>query len=230
MITPPPPHTHQRYTDTDVHKLGQVWHRLVHELNNMPTVFYGPPLGPSPLKDWLNTATITYSALRKVCVCVAYTLITIVVNLITLEHAQALLGGGGAQEWPDNLHLLSLKANEYEDSLTLRLEHLYESGEDPLLSKPIPVDLSSLFVSPAAVAAQRRSLSTVWEYEQMGSTRWQWRTSEPRSPQPQQQQPSATATGGSEQEAHRQQKAGRRTVLMLQAKEIQTYTIKFQHP
>nr|XP_003461910.1 epididymis-specific alpha-mannosidase [Cavia porcellus] len=57
----------------------------------------------------------------------------------------------------------------------LRLHHLYEAGEDPVLSQPVTVNLEAVLRGLGAVAAvQERSLTGTWDVHTM--QRWSWRT------------------------------------------------------
>ncbi len=49
------------------------------------------------------------------------------------------------KDLPPNVHLLSLVAQEGAAATVLRLQHVYELGEDPQLSQPVAVDLAALF-------------------------------------------------------------------------------------
>ncbi len=139
------------------------------------------------------------------------------------HHISSFFFGGGEQEWPDNLYLLSLKASEHEDGVTLRLEHLFEKDEDPLLSKPIPVELSSLFVTPVSMA-ERRSLSTVWVYDQMD--RWEWRTAD-RSGEDDDGDDASERGGPMVRRAAKEQAHISSETVLLHPKEIQTFAINF---
>eukprot|EP00071_Canis_lupus_P039181 XP_022272738.1 epididymis-specific alpha-mannosidase isoform X7 [Canis lupus familiaris] len=60
----------------------------------------------------------------------------------------------------------------------LRLHHLYEEGEDPVLSQPVRVNLQAVLQGLGSVGAvEERSLTGTWD----GNTlhRWSWRTQEP---------------------------------------------------
>ncbi|KAM4854437.1 epididymis-specific alpha-mannosidase [Thomomys bottae] len=57
----------------------------------------------------------------------------------------------------------------------LRLHHLYEVGEDPVLSQPVTVNLKAVLGGLGAVAAvEERSLSGTWDVHAL--RRWNWRT------------------------------------------------------
>jgi len=82
---------------------------------------------------------------------------------------------------PENIHLLTLRkviqTDEQDDPkdifVLLRLEHLYQVGEDPVLSMPATVDLATLFEAPFSIAWARETLlgGNVWADE---TTRLLW--------------------------------------------------------
>ncbi|KAM6150178.1 epididymis-specific alpha-mannosidase isoform 2-T2 [Erethizon dorsatum] len=79
------------------------------------------------------------------------------------EHAQALRTSHQGQAQAD-LH-----------RVLLRLHHLYEAGEDPVLSQPVTVNLEAVLrgLGPV-VAVEERSLTGTWDVHTM--RRWSWRT------------------------------------------------------
>ncbi|XP_039921041.1 epididymis-specific alpha-mannosidase [Hirundo rustica] len=59
----------------------------------------------------------------------------------------------------------------------LRIRHLYEVGEDPVLSKPVIVDLKSLLKGLGSVmAVEERSLTGTWDVNTL--ERWKWKTAQ----------------------------------------------------
>ncbi|XP_063257656.1 epididymis-specific alpha-mannosidase isoform X2 [Prinia subflava] len=59
----------------------------------------------------------------------------------------------------------------------LRIRHLYEVGEDPVLSQPVTVDLQSLLKGLGSVTAvEERSLTGTWDVNTL--ERWKWRTAQ----------------------------------------------------
>ncbi|XP_069877906.1 epididymis-specific alpha-mannosidase-like isoform X1 [Dipodomys merriami] len=57
----------------------------------------------------------------------------------------------------------------------LRLHHLYEMGEDPVLSQPVTLNLKAVLEGLGAVAAvEERSLTGTWDVHAL--RRWTWRT------------------------------------------------------
>lgn len=76
---------------------------------------------------------------------------------------------------PPNVHLLSLL--QYNDTanntLMLRLVHIFEKGEDPVWSLPAQLDLAKLFSSVSVTAADERSLTGVLPVSAV-KNRWKW--------------------------------------------------------
>ncbi|NXR35278.1 MA2B2 mannosidase, partial [Zosterops hypoxanthus] len=59
----------------------------------------------------------------------------------------------------------------------LRIRHLYEVGEDPVLSQPVMVDLQSLLKGLGSVmAVEERSLTGTWDVNTL--QRWKWKTAQ----------------------------------------------------
>ncbi|NWT55475.1 MA2B2 mannosidase, partial [Erythrocercus mccallii] len=59
----------------------------------------------------------------------------------------------------------------------LRIRHLYEVGEDPVLSQPVMVDLKSLLKGLGSVmAVEERSLTGTWDVNTL--KRWKWKTAQ----------------------------------------------------
>nr|XP_054488743.1 epididymis-specific alpha-mannosidase [Agelaius phoeniceus] len=59
----------------------------------------------------------------------------------------------------------------------LRIRHLYEVGEDPVLSQPVIVDLKSLLQGVGSVVAvEERSLTGTWDVNTL--ERWKWKTAQ----------------------------------------------------
>ncbi|XP_023555526.1 epididymis-specific alpha-mannosidase isoform X2 [Octodon degus] len=79
------------------------------------------------------------------------------------EHMRALRTGHRGQAQADVRRVL------------LRLHHLHEVGEDPVLSQPVTVHLEAALRGLGAVAAvEERSLTGTWDAHTM--QRWSWRT------------------------------------------------------
>ncbi|NWR47673.1 MA2B2 mannosidase, partial [Regulus satrapa] len=59
----------------------------------------------------------------------------------------------------------------------LRISHLYETGEDPVLFQPVMVDLKSLLKGLGSVTAvEERSLTGTWDVNTL--ERWKWKTAQ----------------------------------------------------
>uniref|UniRef100_A0A8C5LU17 Alpha-mannosidase n=1 Tax=Leptobrachium leishanense TaxID=445787 RepID=A0A8C5LU17_9ANUR len=81
------------------------------------------------------------------------------------QHVQNIRKGGKAVTDPDFHRML------------LRIQHLYESGEDPILSKPVSVNIQSLLKSLGnVVLVEERSLTGTWDLNTM--KRWKWKSSQ----------------------------------------------------
>nr|KAF6392792.1 mannosidase alpha class 2B member 2 [Pipistrellus kuhlii] len=88
----------------------------------------------------------------------------------------------------------------------LRLHHLYETGEDPVLSQPVTVNLKSVLRGLGSlVAVEERSLTGTWSADSL--RRWSWRTRTPGGARP---------------------RASRGPVVTIGPKEIRTFFAHFQ--
>uniref|UniRef100_A0A914C2F7 alpha-mannosidase n=1 Tax=Acrobeloides nanus TaxID=290746 RepID=A0A914C2F7_9BILA len=66
-------------------------------------------------------------------------------NPINVEISTVFTNYAGLQQaLPSNIHLLTLKQVD-SSNILLRLEHIYQSMEDPTLSQPVSINLASLF-------------------------------------------------------------------------------------
>jgi len=85
-----------------------------------------------------------------------------------------------AADLPVNIHLFSLTPLQNETdgstSIILRLQHLYELGEDQTLSQPVTINLSQIFsVSPYVISSLvERTL--VYSIDKSALQRWNWPT------------------------------------------------------
>ncbi|XP_071600090.1 epididymis-specific alpha-mannosidase isoform X2 [Heliangelus exortis] len=92
----------------------------------------------------------------------------------------------------------------------LRIRHLYEAGEDPVLSQPVVVNLKSLLKGLGSVVlVQERSLTGTWDVNTL--KRWKWKTA---------QYPSKGFSNNTE--------ASENYVVTVHPKEIRTFFVYFQ--
>ncbi|KAL0970464.1 hypothetical protein UPYG_G00242320 [Umbra pygmaea] len=102
---------------------------------------------------------------------------------------------------PENLHLLTLSVPGWAyssnhtlhvhnmgtrdtgttepnyDRILLRITHLYEEGEDPVLSQPTTVNIQEVLRGVGEVrTVEERSLTGTWDISDLG--RWKWKTAE----------------------------------------------------
>ncbi|KAG8444724.1 hypothetical protein GDO86_009769, partial [Hymenochirus boettgeri] len=98
---------------------------------------------------------------------------------------------------PDNIHLQILSipgwfySSDYTESfqdagkahdtvadfhrVLLRLQHLYETEEDPILSKPVTVNVQSLLKGMGTLTfMEERSLTGTWDLQAL--KRWEWKS------------------------------------------------------
>ncbi|XP_010022635.1 PREDICTED: epididymis-specific alpha-mannosidase-like, partial [Nestor notabilis] len=77
-----------------------------------------------------------------------------------------------------SIHMGRQKQGDADFSrVLLRIRHLYEVGEDPLLSQPVVVDLKSLLKGLGSVTVvEERSLTGTWDVNTL--KRWKWKTTQ----------------------------------------------------
>ncbi|XP_060273671.1 epididymis-specific alpha-mannosidase-like [Ovis aries] len=94
----------------------------------------------------------------------------------------------------------------------LRLQHLYEVDQDPVLSRPVTVNLWSVLRGlGSVVSVEERSLTETWDVSEM--YRWTWSTGDPHRHRGNSSRPSPPP-GGPE--------------VTIYPKEIWTFFIHFQ--
>jgi alpha-mannosidase len=90
------------------------------------------------------------------------------------------------EELPPNVKLQTLTSNYQEihnGRLLFRLAHLYSVGEHPILSKPVTVDLSTLFGSGySIVEAEEVSASAGRNRQAMEDAKYAWKTEDEHCP------------------------------------------------
>ncbi|XP_074948018.1 epididymis-specific alpha-mannosidase isoform X5 [Phalacrocorax aristotelis] len=92
----------------------------------------------------------------------------------------------------------------------LRIKHLYEVGEDPVLSQPVMVNLKSLLKGLGSVmAVEERSLTGTWDVNTL--KRWKWKTA---------QYPSKRFSNSTE--------TSENGIVTVHPKEIRTFFVYFQ--
>ncbi|XP_003496665.1 epididymis-specific alpha-mannosidase [Cricetulus griseus] len=96
----------------------------------------------------------------------------------------------------------------------LRLHHLYEGGEDPVLSQPVTVDLKvTLQGLGSVVAVEERSLTGTWDKQML--QRWHWKTRKTRTDHLRGKPTSPPESPGG-------------SIITVHPKEIRTFFIHFQ--
>ncbi|KAM6132918.1 epididymis-specific alpha-mannosidase [Pterocles gutturalis] len=94
--------------------------------------------------------------------------------------------------------------------ILLRIRHLYEVGEDPVLSQPVMVNLKSLLKGLGSVMlVEERSLTGTWDINSL--KRWKWKTA---------QYPSKRFSNSTE--------TSENCIVTVHPKEIRTFFVYFQ--
>ncbi|XP_077083869.1 epididymis-specific alpha-mannosidase-like [Siphateles boraxobius] len=96
-------------------------------------------------------------------------------------HMQTLSVPGWNYSPDHTQHLHNLSAGGERkidfDRILLRITHLYEVGEDPVLSQPITINLKAVMRGMGEVTdVQERSLTGTWDISDL--QRWSWKTNE----------------------------------------------------
>ncbi|XP_010852848.1 PREDICTED: epididymis-specific alpha-mannosidase-like [Bison bison bison] len=138
------------------------------------------------------------------------------VTLPPSVHLQILSIPGWKYSSNHTEHLQTLqKGHEAKADLRrvlLRLQHLYEVDQDPVLSRPVTVNLQSVLRGlGSVVSVEERSLTGTWDVSEM--RRWTWSTRDPHGHRGNSSRPSPPP-GGPE--------------VTIYPKEIRTFFIHFQ--
>ena len=118
-----------------------------------------------------------------------------------------------SQSFPPNVHLLSLLQynNTLNDTLLLRLVHIFEKGEDPVLSLPVTLDLDKYLSFASIVEMEERSLTATLPISAV-KNRWTWSTTQQQEDSRPKSMPSSPSKEGSQ-------------VVTLNPAEIKTFFI-----
>ncbi|KFU93748.1 Epididymis-specific alpha-mannosidase, partial [Chaetura pelagica] len=114
-------------------------------------------------------------------------------------------------EQVNNVHLGKQKQGEADFSrVLLRIRHLYEVGEDPVLSQPVMLNLKSLLRGLGSLMlVEERSLTGTWDVNTL--KRWKWKTA---------QYPSKEFSNSTE--------TSKNYIVTVHPKEIRTFFVYFQ--
>ncbi|NXO00359.1 MA2B2 mannosidase, partial [Rhinopomastus cyanomelas] len=137
-------------------------------LEHRPVVLFGALSGDKPkLPSQLQQNSVHGSS------------VTLPPNL----HLQSLSIPGWRYSSNHSKHIHSIHMGEQKEGdadfsrVLLRIRHLYEAGEDPVLSQPVIVNLKSLLRGlGSVVAVEERSLTGTWDINTL--KRWQWKTAQ----------------------------------------------------
>uniref|UniRef100_A0AC11BC58 Uncharacterized protein n=1 Tax=Ovis aries TaxID=9940 RepID=A0AC11BC58_SHEEP len=140
------------------------------------------------------------------------------VTLPSSVHLQILSIPGWKYSSNHTEHLRTLQKDRKHEAkadlrrVLLRLQHLYEVDQDPVLSQPVTVNLRSVLGGlGSVVSVEERSLTGTWDMKMM--SRWTWSTRDPHHHRGNSSRPSPPP-GGPE--------------VTIYPKEIQTFFIHFQ--
>lgn len=98
-------------------------------------------------------------------------------NFPTYAQYAALQNIGLAKALPPNVHILTLEPWK-EDSLLLRLEHIFEIDETENLSKPVTVDIQDLFTTFTIVSVKETTLGGNQWFKDMNRLKWNAETND----------------------------------------------------
>ncbi|XP_057560639.1 epididymis-specific alpha-mannosidase [Hippopotamus amphibius kiboko] len=109
----------------------------------------------------------------------------------------------------------------------LRLHHLYEVGQDPVLSQPVTVNLQAVLRGLGSVASvEERSLTGTWDVRELH--RWSWRTQESHHVRGKSSRPSPPPRAPSVSIHQQEAPTSASTTITIHPKEIRTFFIHFE--
>eukprot|EP00163_Fabomonas_tropica_P030317 TRINITY_DN6798_c0_g1_i2.p1 TRINITY_DN6798_c0_g1~~TRINITY_DN6798_c0_g1_i2.p1 ORF type:complete len:416 (-),score=118.66 TRINITY_DN6798_c0_g1_i2:100-1347(-) len=89
---------------------------------------------------------------------------------------------GLKQAFPENVFLTSYRKTNNTSPLSIvRVNHLYQTGEDSSLSAPVTLDLSQYIAAASVSNTEERTLATGWPASRF-SQQWSWKSNLPQTP------------------------------------------------
>ncbi|XP_063313819.1 epididymis-specific alpha-mannosidase [Pelobates fuscus] len=148
-------------------EMGSLYQRVGLALERKPLVIYSPLIGSEPSDRFNSTSEDS-------------------INLPPNLHLQLLSIPGWKYSSNHTEHIENVQKGKRDTAdpdfqrVLLRLQHLYESDEDPVLSKPVSVNIQSLLkVLGKVVLLEERSLTGTWDLSTM--KRWKWKSKQRRN-------------------------------------------------